>query len=252
MLRYIPLFLFIMCFSTYSQVTRVDYYTFTKNTVDTTNVRTYLLFDQKMSIFIWNSTLNKVSKIADSGSGGELKTIKKQNDTIGFRVFNSFKSDSIIVFDKIADDRFDFPESKTIKWEIYNAFKTIGNLKCQQAKTNFRGRPYIVWFTEQIPIPAGPWKLNGLPGLILEAKDSLNEVNFTLKSIKSNIVAKEDLIQNYSLFEKTTLKDFVNRKDNYAKDNLQEILSKLPRGVEAKILESSQRNGIEKKYEWEQ
>ena len=42
--------------------------------------------------------------------------------------------------------------------------------ECHKATTTFRGRTWAVWFTEEIPLNIGPWKLGGLPGLILKAK----------------------------------------------------------------------------------
>ncbi|RQE01044.1 GLPGLI family protein, partial [Prevotella intermedia] len=42
-------------------------------------------------------------------------------------------------------------------------------MECKKATTNFRGRYWEVWYTEDIPISQGPWKLCGLPGMILKA-----------------------------------------------------------------------------------
>lgn len=41
--------------------------------------------------------------------------------------------------------------------------KLLG-FKCKSATAEFRGRKYKVWYTMEIPIPIGPWKLGGLPG----------------------------------------------------------------------------------------
>jgi len=49
---------------------------------------------------------------------------------------------------------------------------------CQKAEGDFRGRHYIAWFSNKILIPDGPWKLCGLPGLILEAYDEKKTVYF--------------------------------------------------------------------------
>ncbi|WP_066225140.1 GLPGLI family protein [Formosa haliotis] len=71
-----------------------------------------------------------------------------------------------------------------ITWEISSETKTIGDFNCVKATTSFRGRDYTAWFTTAIPLPYGPWKLQGLPGLILEAYDTHKEVYFYFKSIQ--------------------------------------------------------------------
>lgn len=57
-------------------------------------------------------------------------------------------------------------------WTIESDTLTVLNYLCQKATTSFRGRTYIVWFTMDIPLNEGPWKLYGLPGMILKAEDS--------------------------------------------------------------------------------
>lgn len=71
-----------------------------------------------------------------------------------------------------------------IEWNITNEKKTIGNFDCTKASGCFRGRKYTAWFATSIPLPYGPWKLQGLPGLILEAYDTNKEVYFYFKSLE--------------------------------------------------------------------
>ena len=65
-----------------------------------------------------------------------------------------------------------------INWKINSDTATFGGLHCQQATAHFKGRDYIAWFCPDLPFHTGPWKLNGLPGVIVDAHDTKNEVVF--------------------------------------------------------------------------
>ncbi len=69
----------------------------------------------------------------------------------------------------------DYPE---IDWQIADETKEVGGYTAQKAMGRFKGRDYTVWFTSDVSFQAGPWKLRGLPGLVLEATDSRDEVAF--------------------------------------------------------------------------
>lgn len=74
----------------------------------------------------------------------------------------------------------------TQEWSICtDSILTIMGMKCTLATTKFRGRAWMVWFTDEIPISLGPWKLGGLPGLILKAVADDGFIKFTAVSIKT-------------------------------------------------------------------
>jgi GLPGLI family protein len=65
-----------------------------------------------------------------------------------------------------------------IKWKISNDTASFSGLKCQKATGHFGGRDYTAWFCPDLPFHSGPWKLIGLPGLIVEAYDTQKQVVF--------------------------------------------------------------------------
>ena len=49
---------------------------------------------------------------------------------------------------------------------------SIMGYDCRKATVEFAGRNYTAWFTPEIPLPFGPYKFGGLPGLILKLEDA--------------------------------------------------------------------------------
>ncbi|HMO38714.1 MAG TPA: GLPGLI family protein [Saprospiraceae bacterium] len=80
--------------------------------------------------------------------------------------------------------REDLPD---IQWKILSENKKIEQFNCIKAVGDFGGRTYDVWFTPDIPVRLGPYKLWGLPGMILEAKSKDGRVSYEFKSYESPI-----------------------------------------------------------------
>lgn len=57
-------------------------------------------------------------------------------------------------------------------WTIRPDTMTICGYACRKAEATFRGRQWTAWYAPGIPLSIGPWKLNGLPGLIVRADDA--------------------------------------------------------------------------------
>lgn len=71
-----------------------------------------------------------------------------------------------------------------MRWNISDEMKQIDSFECRMAEARFRGRDYVAWYCPDIPIPNGPWKMGGLPGLIVELREKSGDMHFLLQSIQ--------------------------------------------------------------------
>lgn len=74
-------------------------------------------------------------------------------------------------------------------WKISDSTKIFRGYQVQKAVTEFGGRNWVAWFSKDIPIPYGPHKFNGLPGLIMELYDTKKDYCF--KVIKSEKIPED-------------------------------------------------------------
>lgn len=81
---------------------------------------------------------------------------------------------------------YDEPFSE-IDWVIAeDSTKTILGYQCIIATADYHGRKWTVWFTPEIPMQDGPWKLCGLPGLVMEASEPSGQHSFTATGIETS------------------------------------------------------------------
>ena len=79
-----------------------------------------------------------------------------------------------------------------IVWTLTNDTLTVSGYYCQTATCKFRGVAWTVCYTEEIPSSAGPWRLRGLPGLIVKAESEAHTFCLTeLRKEASSITAPE-------------------------------------------------------------
>ena len=79
----------------------------------------------------------------------------------------------VSVFDKIVPNRFFYTEPlPDFGWKLTDDTLTVGDYVCRKAVGRYAGRTWMAWYAEDVPAPYGPWKLRGLPGMILRAEDA--------------------------------------------------------------------------------
>ena len=114
------------------------------------------------------------------------------------------------------------------QWILSEDTCTILSYTCQKAITHFRGREWTVWFTMEIPTDAGPWKLCGLPGIIVKASDSREHYFFECIGLE-NISKKKQPIIKYQgtagdLIE-CTRKEYLKAQQRFYDNYVMSLLS---------------------------
>lgn len=127
-----------------------------------------------------------------------------------------------------------------VEWNFTGKSKEIQGFHCLEANGRFAGRQYTVWFTDSIPAFFGPWKLHGLPGLVLEAYDESREVNFYAnlvgsRSIDDTLPYDPMAAGNYEVIDRV---EFVLHLKEYIEKIRKRMMTKFPRGYQVTVQSS--------------
>lgn len=98
-------------------------------------------------------------KITDEKTKGESAVIYKTRS-----------SSKVVTTNRKEQTFLKLSETVAPQWTMYDDEIQLLGYTAKKATTTFRGRNYTAYFTLDIPINDGPWKLFGLPGLILKAE----------------------------------------------------------------------------------
>lgn len=105
-------------------------------------------------------------------------------DSIGELVIKKANEKQLTIRSFCQKTPYVYNDEPNFDWTILEESRLIENLVCKKAITNFRGREYFAWYCPEINVNVGPWKFNGLPGLILEVYDKTDNVTITIESFK--------------------------------------------------------------------
>lgn len=116
--------------------------------------------------------------------GGKLDDIPRSDGS--YYVVKSCKDSKYRYYDNSGLEKYVYEEPLAeIQWEIVDdSTKTVLGYECLMATADYHGRRWIAWFSPEIPMNAGPWKLAGLTGLILEATADGGQYRFEATGIR--------------------------------------------------------------------
>lgn len=171
----------------------------------------------------WDYNLFKRDSLILYGNDGVTEDdIKRLNYLYNYKVkylfmpiiLKGYLGNAVTVVDEITPNDYLYKEN-TIKldWELKKDTMTICGYKCYKAESTYGGREWIAWFTPEIAVSDGPWKLSGLPGLILGAYDKTESHDFEAISIRpSNRVF---YLEKNALRINTDRKKFIENKNKF-------------------------------------
>lgn len=138
------------------------------------------------------------------------------------KVVQDLENQSLTVYDVIIPERFYYTEPLMSDWQLVDGNKDIAGYHCSKATIKYGGRHWTVWYTEKLPLPFGPWKLTGLPGLILSAEDESGEIAFELAELRTG-KSPLPIIEKDNRTIKTNRDAFVERKNEVMKNPMANI-----------------------------
>lgn len=157
--------------------------------------------------------------------GGNYDDIPHRDGSI--YVVKSTESNTMKVFDDAGTEQYVVEEPiENIEWTLVeDSTKNVIGYDCIMATADYHGRKWTAWFTPEIPVQAGPWKLSGLPGLILEADADNGVYSFVATGIQ-NTDRHITPVYLADRYEKITRKDFLKAKRSFLDNPLGQINAK--------------------------
>jgi GLPGLI family protein len=159
-----------------------------------------------------------------------LSNSQIQTGAFMYKIYKNYPKGKITFTDHIPSNTYKFEEDINLfQWSISSDTDTVCGFKAQKATCDFGGRTWVAWFSPDIPYSDGPYKFNGLPGLIVKVYDTRNHYVFELSSIgkpENNVMIdiedKEYIVTTKNGFfraEDSFREDIVNRSKEAGGDN---------------------------------
>lgn len=151
----------------------------------------YLDINKKGSKYYSKSAFESDSIVNESikkqmASGMKSISVSRQSigGEINYEVEKTYPDYKTFLVSNIGNDTYKIAEDRKPNWKISTEKKQLGTFNVQKATTDFAGRSWTAWFTTEVPIQDGPYKISGLPGLIVQMEDQTGTHKMELKGLK--------------------------------------------------------------------
>ncbi|MCJ8152969.1 GLPGLI family protein [Chryseobacterium sp. SSA4.19] len=224
--------LLFICSLTAGQATRIVYeYSFIPDINDRKTIRSEYMFldvQQKGSDF-YSYRNYSVDSTALAYMNKGLSFMPPNREYIDFRIVKNIGSNEVNMITKVGSVVYEVADYRKQEWKITNQKSEILGHAVTSAEVNFGGRNWIAWFAPDIPFQEGPYKFNGLPGLILKMEDDKKNHIFTATQIKKLKVHQPyPLTENSKPIKRISDSDFKKILTEYRKDPLKNLRGRYP------------------------
>ena len=121
------------------------------------------------------------------------------------------------VYSVISPDTYSYTENcPSIQWTLTEESDTICGYVCKKASGNYGGKMWTAWYAQEIPVAFGPWKLNGLPGLVMLATTADGVHRFEAIGFRTGAIAISSP-GNINCIT-TTREKFIKAKNHFESD----------------------------------
>jgi|GEM_PF-241418 len=179
----------------------------------------------------WNNYMT--DSIYQFFSGSELDRFKEQlymyyttEHLFNPVVFKNYPDGKLTTIEMIYPEDYIYEENKEPQnWQLKDDTLRVCGYLCNKATLSRGGLKWTAWYTPEIAVSDGPWKLYGLPGLILKAVDStathlfeattIRKATLPISMEKNDLlikVKKDRFIKERLSFEKRPFKEIPMRQ----------------------------------------
>jgi len=249
--------LIIFPFFVFGQNTIMAEYLHTSETSNAKMSKRIVLYasNEKAKQVHFKSQLNEENEYGASlKEDGSISIIEKPSDFNNVWYYKASTKDIVKSVVNSNTNYIVYDTGLDYNWEITDEVDSVGNYQVIKATTYFRGRALIAWFAPAIPISFGPWKINGLPGLILKMYDEDRKFTWTVTKLNLNAELTEDSLEPQISDEakEMTYQEGLNMSRKAYDEKQKRINTKLGgRGGNFRTVRHRDQD-LERKYEWEE
>ncbi|WP_239058188.1 GLPGLI family protein [Bacteroides sp. 214] len=169
----------------------------------------------------------------DKKNGASIDVIsahmEQYNSKVSYKIYKNHPVGKVTYLDQLGMNRFLCEEKMEMpKWTLLSDTMTIASYVCQKATCSLYGRNYEVWYTTEIARGDGPWKLQGLPGLILKAQDTQGHYTFVCTGITQNHDKENKIMYSTDGYQPISRKELNKMYTRYAADPVGFVTSSAP------------------------